>query len=119
MGRAIDRLRRPKLAVGRQDASDYGDVIQRSGRNRDHEVVGLVVGQGQATPVHSQEREGRGERQAFVAIHERVVAREGVQQGRGFVLKVRVGVTARRARPAQSRRRPKAPLTRTSTVIDG
>jgi hypothetical protein len=64
----------------------------------DHQVVDLVVGQGQAAAVEAVERDDGGEREPLVAVDERVAAGDGVQQRRGLGVQVRVGVLAERGR---------------------
>jgi hypothetical protein len=68
------------------------------GGDADHQVIGLVVGQGQPPAVKAVERDDRGEREPLVSVDERVVAGDGMQECPGLSVQVGVGVLAERGR---------------------
>lgn len=74
-----------------------------SGGDADHQVVRGVVGEGEAAAVDAVEGDDRGQPEALVAVDEGMVAGDGVQQGGGLGVQVRVGVLAERGglRPGQ------------------
>jgi hypothetical protein len=67
-----------------EDGRDGVDVVELPGGDADDQVVGLVVGQGQAAAVKAAEGDDRGERVPLVAVDERVVAGDGVSRLPGF-----------------------------------
>ena len=81
-----------------EQLGDLGYVVERPGRNRDHEVVRLVVAECEPRAVDPEKRDRCGERESFVAVQEGVVACELVQQGGCLRVDVRIGVLAERGR---------------------
>src|ERR1700722_7753171 len=67
-----------------KDGRDGVGIVELPGGDVDHQVVGLVVAQGQPSAVKAVERDDCGERESLVAVDERVVAGDGVQQRRGL-----------------------------------
>jgi len=63
-----------------QGSRDGVDIVELSGGDRHHEVVGLVVGHGQPEPVEAVEREDGGHGQPLDAVHQPVVAGQRVLQ---------------------------------------
>ena len=59
---------------------DLGDVVEFAGCDGDHEVVDLLVGEGEPVAVDPEERDRCREREALVAVGQCVVACEGMQQ---------------------------------------
>lgn len=82
------------LGAGSDTFGDVGDFAEFAGRDRDDQVVGLVVGQGQPAAVQPQEGDQGAEREALVAIDQRVVAGDRLRQSGGLLLERRVCILA-------------------------
>ena len=65
-------------------ARDPGNVVERTGRNADRQVVGPIVAEGETDAEHAEERDRRGSRESLVAVDERMVASERLQQRSGL-----------------------------------
>lgn len=90
-------------ALGRQpaveDVRDLGDVIELARRDPHHELIGVGIGRIELAAVLRAEHIRSEPCEPLVAIHERVVARERVQQRRRLARQVRIGILAEDARP--------------------
>jgi hypothetical protein len=86
-----ERGRAPGLRAPTGVSGDHGD--------RHHEVVRLVVRQGQPVPVEAVEGDGRGEREPLVAVDQRLRPGRRVQQRGSLVVERGVGVLAERRGP--------------------
>jgi hypothetical protein len=80
------------------------------GGDADHQIVGGVVGEGEASAVEAVEGDDCGQRQSLVAVDEGVVAGDGVQQGGGLGVQIRVGVLAERGGPGPGQGRLEQPV---------
>jgi hypothetical protein len=81
-----------------EDGPDGVGGVELPGGGAHHQAIGLVVGQGQPAAVKAVERDDRSERKPLVAVDERAVPGDGVQQRRGLGVQVRVGILAQRGR---------------------
>ena len=104
MGRAASRLRLYLVLPagpggGLQDGGDGLDGVEVPGGDADDQVVGGVVGEGEASAVEAVEGDDGGERQSLVAVDEGVVAGDGVQQRGGLGVQIGVRVLAEREGP--------------------
>src|SRR5215213_2612275 len=79
-------LSAPGGRAGLQAVGNRLDVVEFSGSDRDHQVVGLVGRQGQPETVESVERDGAGQRQTLVAVDEGLGSGERVQQRRRLLV---------------------------------
>ena len=66
-------------------ARDPGNVVERTGRNANHQVIGPIVAEGETHPVDAEEGDRRGQRESLVVVDERIVASERLQQRGGLV----------------------------------
>ena len=72
-------------------ARDPGNVVERTARNANHQVIGPIAAAGETHPVDAEERDRRGQRESLVAVDERIVASERLQQ-RGSLVRARAVV---------------------------
>jgi hypothetical protein len=102
------------LPAGLCAVPEYGcyvvDVVEMPGGDADHQVIGLVIGQGQPAAVEAVERDDGGQREPLVAVDERVVAGDGMQQRGGLGIQVRVGILAERGRLRAGQGRVQQPV---------
>jgi len=83
-----------------------GDLLDRVERALGHghnQVIGFIVGQGQAPAVNTVESDDPSQAQSLIAVDQGVIAGQRMQQRRGLGVKVRVRVAAecRCLRPRQ------------------
>ena len=74
-----------------------GDLLDRVERALGHghnQVIGFVVGHGQSPAVHTVESNDPGQAQSLVAVDQRVIAGQRMQQSRGLRVQVRIGIAA-------------------------
>ena len=75
LGRGLRAVALPAgLRSVAEDGRDGVGIVELPGGDADHQVVGLVVGQGQPSAVKAVERDDRGEREPLVAVDERAEA---------------------------------------------
>src|SRR6202000_361704 len=84
------------LGGGAEDGGYAIDRVELSGGDAHDQVVGLVVGEGEAAAVEAVEGDDGGQGEPLVAVDECVVAGDGVQQRGGLGVRVQVGVLAER-----------------------
>jgi hypothetical protein len=65
----------PRLTPGANAIRDAGNFVKAASGDVHDQFVGLVVGEGESPAVEAEERDGGGESQSFVAVHQGVVTR--------------------------------------------
>lgn len=85
------RGRGPDVAAGAgrarergEHSGDLGDIIDLAGRDGDDELVGPIVVRIEDDVVLGEEDVGGEPGEALVAVNQRVIARERMQQGSGL-----------------------------------
>jgi len=89
---------------------DIRNVVKAPGSNVHDEFVGLIIGSGQASPVHTMEGDQRSETQPLIAVNHAVGAGKGARQRRGLLVETAVGIPFQRARARTGQRRLEQPL---------
>jgi hypothetical protein len=97
-----------------EDERDVGHVVELPGRDRDDQVVRLVVGQRQPPPVDAVERDQPAQRYPLVAVDERVVAGQRVQQRGRLLVQRGVGVATEGEERGRASADSSSPTSRTS-----
>ena len=87
-----------RLAAGTGGGPENGryvvSCVKLSGGDIHHQVIGFDVGEGETAVVEAVESDDCGQREPLVAVDERVVAGDGVQQRGCLGVQVRIGILA-------------------------